>query len=193
MDVTDGQDTRVSGAAAPGWFRVPDGRLLYWDGTAWHTEDAAGLTAPPERPQPQLPTRRRITWAFVAGVLGGLIMGILYAASGAEPIAVYLPRMAVMALAGAATGCALEYLRVAGPRWVSWSLLGLLTAGWLIYGWRQWSIAPEAYQAGAGLRAVWWSFAGAFIASSIVAGYGKVRANRSSPPVARSLPSGGAQ
>lgn len=107
-------------------------------------------------------------------------MGMLYATSGVEPFVNYIPRMAVMALAGAAAGCALECLLVAGPRWVSWAFLGLLTAGWLIFAWREWSIDSEAYQAGAGLRAVWWSFVGAFMASSIVAGYGKVRARRSS-------------
>lgn len=52
-----------SNVASPGWFRVPDGRLLFRDGTAWQTENATGLAVPPERPEPQLPTSCRVTWA----------------------------------------------------------------------------------------------------------------------------------
>ena len=202
MDETDGLDTRASGTAPPGWFRVPDGRLLYWDGTAWQTDGPGPGVAQP-RKEMRLPSSRQMALAIACGVTVGLLMGRLWVPPGEDFLSMEPWRLVVVSVAGAILGVATEYLRVVARAWVFYAL-GLATVLLMVTFMLRVEQLDSAGVSGGGFAETnFFSMLFSFVTAGMIAGHHNSGARRPAgrsggagtegPPAARSLPSGGAK
>ena len=202
MDGTDGRDTRASGAAPPGWFRVPDGRLLYWDGSAWQTDGPGPGVAQP-RKEMRLPSSRQMALAIACGVMVGLLMGRLWVPPGEGFLGMEPWRLVVVSVAGALLGVATEYLRVVARAWVFYGL-GVATVLLMVtFMLRVEQLDSAGVSRGGFAEMIFFSMLVSFVIAGMIAGHHNTGARRPTgrsddagtegPPTARSLPSGGAK